>query len=105
QILHTNFSHCVPPRGVQPPPRPFRPAPSGSRRTPAPGRDVCDRDPKAACASPLLPLAELEPLARARAPVLLALLHARVAGEHSLASELSTQGLVLAHERAGDREP
>src|SRR6185503_15757652 len=47
-----------------------------------------------------LPLAELEALARARLPVLLALLHARVAREEALAAEQRLQGLVLAHERA-----
>src|SRR5215831_19373544 len=53
----------------------------------------------------LLPLAELEPLARTRAPVLLALLHARVAREQPFATEHALERLVLAHQRARDREP
>src|SRR5215831_21349384 len=52
-----------------------------------------------------LPLAELEPLAGARLPVFLALLHARVAREEALAPEQALQRLVLAHERARDAEP
>src|SRR5262245_13584475 len=50
-----------------------------------------------------LPLAELEALARARLPVLLALLHARVAGQEALAPEQRIHRLVLAHERSCDR--
>src|SRR5690349_6690333 len=50
-----------------------------------------------------LALAELEALARARLSVLLALLHARVAGQQPLASEQSAQRLILLQQRAGDR--
>src|SRR5689334_5340304 len=50
----------------------------------------------------VLPLAELEPLACARLPVLLALDHARVARQVALAPELRLERLVRAHERARD---
>src|SRR5690348_15403212 len=54
-------------------------------------------------ASAALPLAELEPFAGARLPVLLPLLHARVAGQEAFATEQRPQALVLARERPGDR--
>src|SRR5262245_36259981 len=51
-----------------------------------------------------LPLRELEALAGARLSVLLALLHAGVAGQHAFLAQHAAQRLVEAHERPGDAE-
>src|SRR5439155_6218659 len=52
-----------------------------------------------------LPLAELEALARARLPVLLAFLHARIPRQEALAAEQGLQRFVLPHQRARHAEP
>src|SRR5262249_12532380 len=52
-----------------------------------------------------LPLAALEALARARLPVLLPLLHARVARQEALPTEQRLQRIVLPHERARQAQP
>ena len=48
----------------------------------------------------VLPLAELEPLAGAWLPVLLTLLHARIASEQTLAAQLRPKALVLTRQSA-----
>src|SRR5262245_4005171 len=82
--------------GVLPPPR---------RLESRPPRGAGPRRAVGACVIwVVLPLAELEALARARLSVLLALLHARIAREETLAPEQRLQALVLPHERPRDPE-
>src|SRR5262245_37962084 len=92
------------------PPSAFAPPPEPRKRPGTPARSPMQRMGSGRVRwIPLLlerlPLAELEALARARLPVLLALLHARVAREEALAAEQRLQRLVLADERARHAEP
>ena len=88
QVLHRDIGHVILLRGCASAPRVRMRAARGSRD---PGGTPARRAGRVGVDVAGLALAELEPLARARLSVLLALLHARIAREEALAAERAPQ--------------